>query len=130
MQKLNNKVAILIPGNGMYFASSKKINGKVHPFRRKIYEDVNRLGYLCEYIKNEKMFRTNYARVGCFITAGARSYISKLMQPIQDRIVRIHTDGFITNGQCDFELTDELGGLKNDKKGKCNIKNSMVIEWN
>jgi hypothetical protein len=87
-------------------------------------------GYLCEYIKNEKMFRTNYARVGCFITAGARSYISKLMQPIQDRIVRIHTDGFITNGQCDFELTDELGGIKNDKKGKCNIKNSMVIEWN
>ena len=86
--------------------------------------------YLCEYVKHQKIFRTNYARVGCFITAGARSYISKLMEPVQDRIVRIHTDGFITNGQCDFELTDELGGLKNDKKGKCRVENSMVIERN
>lgn len=86
-------------------------------------------GYLCEYIKNSKTFRTNYARVGCFITSGARSYISKLMEPVQDKIYRIHTDGFITDGECDFELTDKLGGLKNDKKGKCNIKNSMIIEW-
>ena len=86
-------------------------------------------GYLCEFIKHSKTFRTDYARVGCFITAGARSYISKLIEPVKDKVFRIHTDGFITKGECDFELTDVLGGLKNDKKGKCNIKNSMKIEW-
>jgi hypothetical protein len=87
-------------------------------------------GYICEYIKHSKTFRTNYARVGCFITAGARSHISKVIEPIKESVYRIHTDGFIVDRNHNLITSDLLGGIKNDKKGKCVIKNSMKIEWN
>jgi len=85
--------------------------------------------YMCEYAENEKIFRTNYARIGCFLTAGARTNISKRIEPIKDRVYRIHTDGFITDGNCNFELNADLGGIKNDHQGKCVVKNSMDVNW-
>ena len=44
------KSAILVPGNGVYFTGYKKINGRIHPFRKNIYERINKQGYLCEFI--------------------------------------------------------------------------------
>jgi len=87
--------------------------------------------FICKSHNKERAYRTNYARVGCFITAAARRYMSNIMKNYSENIVKIHTDGFITDKEINVELSNELGGLKNDHKGKCQIgKINRKAIWN
>ena len=44
------KIAIITPGNGNYLKPSIWRDAKIHRFRRSVYESINKLGYLCDYI--------------------------------------------------------------------------------
>lgn len=115
MQKLNNKIAILIPGNGKYFASSKEANGKIHPFRRKIYEEITKLGYLCEYIG-----------YGDLRSESLKRYSTLFLLNIErlDRLQRQVLKGYFENGgnlvlTYKTKLAKEFGI---SFKGKCHSK--------
>jgi hypothetical protein len=57
--------------------------------------------------------------------------MSNIMKNYSENIVKIHTDGFITDKEINVELSNELGGLKNDHKGKCKIsKINRKAIWN
>ncbi|MFH1479450.1 MAG: polysaccharide deacetylase family protein [Candidatus Omnitrophota bacterium] len=47
---MHTKIALLLPGHQYYFQSDITPNGKIDAFRKKIYERINRSGFLCEYI--------------------------------------------------------------------------------
>ena len=91
----------------------------------------------CEKIKTvpyKKLFKTNWARVGAFLT----SYVRLKMQETitanfeLENVIRIHTDGVIVKNQ-DIKpdyLGVEIGKFKIEKSGDVVIKNSVNIEWN
>ena len=85
-----------------------------------------------EYINTDILFKTNYARLGPFLTAYCRTSISRVIEPFKSQIKRIHTDGFyLTNEltQKDIKIGLELGQFKRDTKktGLCIIKNVMQM---
>lgn len=60
------------------------------------------------------------ARTAPFITAYARTKISKLIEPIKDEVYRIQTDGFFTTAD-NLVVDDTLGGLKLEYSGEYDI---------
>jgi len=57
------------------------------------------------------------------------------MQPYQDRLKRVHTDGFILEKQGSKAIlvaedaSKILGALKFEKEGACTVKNAMQVIW-
>jgi hypothetical protein len=60
------------------------------------------------------------ARTAPFITAYARTKISKVIEPIKDEVYRIQTDGFFTTAD-NLVVDDTLGGLKLEYSGEYDI---------
>ena len=96
--------------------------------------EVSRAGGLdSEYIKytfmnQSKLFKTNYARLGCFLTAYARMHLSRTIEPFKEQIKRIHTDGFYLTKALtgnDIDIGAGLGQFKAETKntGLCKIIN-------
>ena len=74
-------------------------------------------GYKNTYIISSKgKHKRPHGRIGVFMTAYGRRDISKRVEPIQDEVYRIHTDGFLTTFD-DLETSTELGGLKLEMTG-------------
>ena len=65
-----------------------------------------------------KFYRYNYlyqsplARLGPFLTSYGRKHMSKIMTPYADKILRVHTDGFIIDANVNIPTSDDLGDLK------------------
>jgi len=63
-------------------------------------------------------FNSDYGRLGVFLTSRARQIISRTMEPHIDKIVRCHTDGFISRSELQWpksakvEIGTDLGHLK------------------
>lgn len=67
---------------------------------------------LVQYIRNDKRYKTNFARICPFLIAKGRFDISKIMEPYKENLVRCHTDGFIlTEEGTNLRLGDDLGDL-------------------
>lgn len=78
--------------------------------------------------KSEKgVFKTDYARIGPFLTAKARALISRHIEPHIDHIKRVHTDGFLSDKPLDIPLSADLGKIKLEKSGHFIIKNVNKI---
>jgi len=86
-------------------------------------------GYLIESYDYDNYYKTNYARFGPFITAYARCYLGRIIEPFIDNVYRIHTDGFIVDKEQNLNIGDDLGQFKIEKQGKCIIKNKCKVEW-
>jgi len=86
-------------------------------------------GHIVE-TSNKSRFKTSYARMAPFLTSYGRLYMKRLMIPYINKIKRIHTDGFIITGDIpkNITLSDELGGLKLENKGKCEISDKMNVK--
>ena len=77
----------------------------------------------------QKIFRFKYARFGCFMTAMGREFMYEVVKPIKDDIVRIHTDGFISNKRIKgLDIGEDLGQWKLTK-GVCMIESACVVRW-
>lgn len=84
------------------------------------------------YYKTSNLYYTNYGRVGPFMTAYGRLYMSRLLNDHMDKVVRCHTDGFTCKEPIpEFILGDGLGELKieQNKCGKCVIVNCQTLEF-
>jgi hypothetical protein len=71
--------------------------------------------YAIEYFHNDKMFKSDFARIKPFLIAKARTIISQVMEPHLDKIVRVHTDGFLATEKLDVKTGEKLGDLKYKK---------------
>ena len=77
----------------------------------------------------KRQFNLKYSRFAPFLTCKGRRMIYKAVKPVQDNVVRVHTDGFISKKRCDgFENSTAIGKYKM-KKGKVKIKNANNIRW-
>lgn len=73
-----------------------------------------------KYAKNGKLFKTDYARIGKFLTANGRVKLYHLLKGRENSIIRIHTDGFISTKR--FPDLDKQN--KNKSHGK--VKHSVL----
>lgn len=65
-----------------------------------------------EFCYNNKIFETNYARLGPFLLAKGRELIIKTALPYKEYIKRIHTDSMTSTIELPFEHSLKLGELK------------------
>jgi hypothetical protein len=79
-----------------------------------------------DYFQVIKDYKRPHARIGAFVTAFGRAYISRLMEPLGDTVARCHTDGFYTTET--METSAELGGLKLEKSGEFDIRSLNNIK--
>jgi hypothetical protein len=90
-------------------------------------------GIQASYIKNDNIYKSDFARVGPFLTSYCRTKISETITKNfkVENIVRIHTDGFIiVNETVPKELlASELGKFKIENEGRCIIHNTNRIDW-
>ena len=81
----------------------------------------------------EKYYKTNYARLGTFLTSFCRLNIAKtILSTVKEitNVKRIHTDGFIIVGEeYNHLLGSEIGKFKVEHSGDCIIRNVNDIEW-
>lgn len=83
-----------------------------------------------EYEKPEHMYKTDYARIGPFLTAYARLKLMRAAKPYADHIVRIHTDAIVLNKdiKVDLKIDDEMGNWKVEYEGHLSVKNISDIK--
>jgi hypothetical protein len=88
---------------------------------------------LTKYINTKKVFKSNYARLGVFLTSYCRYQMSKTIEPYSDQVKRIHTDGFYLTFKPEHTknlvIGENLGEFHYEKEGIFKIKNmSEMIE--
>jgi hypothetical protein len=81
----------------------------------------------------EKYYKTNYARLGTFLTSFCRLNIAKtILSTVKEitNVIRIHTDSFtVINEEYKHLLGSEIGKFKIEHSGDCIIRNVNNIEW-
>ena len=79
-----------------------------------------------KYVKHEKYFKYNFARLKPFILAFGRQMLGRMIQPYVDNIVRIHADGLSSSKKLDIVLGDDIGEMRDDGY----IQNAHVLHVN
>jgi hypothetical protein len=81
----------------------------------------------------EKYYKTNYARVGTFLTSFCRLNLAKtILSTVKDinNVKRIFTDSFtIVNEEYKHLLGSEIGKFKVEHSGDCIIRDAINVEW-
>jgi hypothetical protein len=81
----------------------------------------------------EKYYKTNYARLGTFLTSFCRLNIAQtILSTVKEitNVKRIHTDSFtVINEEYKHLLGSEIGKFKIEHGGDCIIRNVNDIEW-
>jgi hypothetical protein len=70
--------------------------------------------YRIDYVKKDRIFKYNWARVKVFMIAKGRELISKLIEKNFDHIHRVNTDGFLSDVPLDVDVGSEMGKLRYD----------------
>ena len=65
-----------------------------------------------QFSKNEKRFKTDYARLKPFLLAKGRFMISKIYASDVDDMVRIHTDGIMMSKKINYQTGFDIGNLR------------------
>lgn len=84
-----------------------------------------------KYADNNKIFKTNYARIAPFMTGFGRRGMYDLLKNNIDNIKHIHTDGVIVNTPLKYKKDDEelIGHLKFENKGYVEIQTQHMVNW-
>ena len=77
--------------------------------------------HLTKY-NHTRLFKTDFARMGPFLTSICRCYMSREIEPFKDIIHYINTDGFISSNECNLPTGDKLGDWRLEKQGNFNIE--------
>lgn len=89
--------------------------------------------YVTKIADPANLFTGEYPRIGPFIQSFGRKIISETVEPLGDKVKRIHTDGFIVEGRNNLttspDAKKELGALKLEKIGYCKIEHVNKITW-
>ena len=73
---------------------------------------ANKNETILKLVNMDKLFDTNYARIGCFITAKGRYKLSNTIRPHVKDVVRVHTDSMFVKNKPDIETGNDIGQLK------------------
>lgn len=76
-----------------------------------------------------KLFMTTFGRISCFLTSYVRNKVAKLVEKFKDKIVHIHTDGFVITEEVEVKTGVEAGDISEKKRGKCFIKNVNSVKF-
>jgi predicted house-cleaning NTP pyrophosphatase (Maf/HAM1 superfamily) len=86
-----------------------------------------------KYLKTDKIFKTDYARVGAFLTSYCRLQMQKFITKNFDdeNVIRIHTDSVtVLSQKLDKKLiSNDIGAFKLEHKGDCYIEHINVVKW-
>ena len=78
------------------------------------------------FVKNvDRLYKSNYARIGAFLTSYTRLKLVRMIRPYRDQIVRIHTDSITVKTDIDFKdlkFSNKLGDWKLESKYSGKIK--------
>ena len=77
----------------------------------------------CYFAEESQVYKLPYARIGVFLTAFGRAKLGDFMADIKEEIFRIHTDGFWTTSEKQFDFSADLGGFKLESEGDYEIVN-------
>jgi hypothetical protein len=80
------------------------------------YELDDNFEHVKTKIQTATIFESPFARLGPFLLARTRALVSRIIEPHVDKIVRVHTDGFISTEKLKFEK-DNLRILDSVKYG-------------
>jgi hypothetical protein len=85
-------------------------------------------------MKDEQVYKSNWARIGAFLTAYCRYSLRKVVSDNNiniENIIRIHTDSItMINEPIRNELLGyELGQFKIEKQGNCEVHNVNEVIW-
>ena len=91
--------------------------------------NMNREKNKFTYVNQTHIYKTNYARLGAFLTSFTRLKMSRIVQPYEKDLKRIHTDGFyLTHEIHDLDIGIELGQFKKEKSGYYKIHHINKLE--
>lgn len=78
----------------------------------------------------DRIFSTDYARLGPFLTSSGRQMLAETIQPLGDRVKAYHTDGFIVQGTIESDkIGNNLGDLAIKHKGHVKIHHANKLKW-
>jgi hypothetical protein len=87
-------------------------------------------GTLVTYVKKGYHFKSNYARLGPFLTAFVRKQMITAILPIKEHVFRCHTDSILADQKIThLKLGTELGQWKVEHEGACTIHNGCKVVW-
>jgi hypothetical protein len=82
---------------------------------------LNSKDEMIKFVKNDKYYATNFARMKPFLLAKGRKMIADTIEPFIIDVKRLHTDGFVVSKKLNIKTGDKIGDLT--YKGYCeNIK--------
>lgn len=86
---------------------------------------------MVKYAPRTQLYKTHYARIGCFLTAYARLKLARAIIPYQANIVRAHTDSILSNAPLPhLKISPNLGDWKLENSGKCIVgQSNKAVEW-
>jgi hypothetical protein len=80
---------------------------------------------------NERIYETDFARMHPFLVASGRLMISNMVRQNLESTVRCYVDGLILSGPIkNVKLGTDIGDLKFEGKGSCDIINSRDYKFN
>jgi len=83
-----------------------------------------------ETVKMDKYYQLPYARIKPFLFSYGRHIIAKIICKNLDNVLRCHTDGILLKEPIkDVQLGTDLGDLKFEGVGYCEIYNYTQYEW-
>jgi len=76
-----------------------------------------------EYGHIDQIFKSNYARIGCFLTSYCRFKFMEIIikNNLYNNVIRINTDSVLFSGDIptNIKISDELGDFKIEQQGNC-----------
>lgn len=87
--------------------------------------------YEIVYVPKNKYYLHEFARIGPFLTANARNYLSRQVEKhnTDNNILLSHTDSIFSKTPLDIETGDKLGQFKLSKQGEIKIRNVIDKKW-
>ena len=118
-----------------YFVSNEKESGIFEYPEGEILDSIIPIGedqWKFQFSNPGDLFKGEYPRIAPFILVQGRKIISETIEPYNNKVRRIHTDGFILKENpeqpnlilCPDNAPKTLGALKFEKEGICHIKNA------
>lgn len=105
---------------------TKNILGEIHD----IVQIPN--GHAFCVIDDNEPFAGEFPRFGPFVRSKARLEVAKMIAPVRDQCVRLHTDGFVLCGDMKKidHLTDAgIGKLKVEHRGRVEVVHVNKVLW-
>jgi hypothetical protein len=75
------------------------------------------------FVEKTKKYVLPHARFGVFITAFGRAKLADAIADIKDQVYRVHTDGYYTSSNKEFNFSNDLGGWKLEDEGEFVVEN-------